>query len=96
MAASVPEETLPSAAAQAKRLLRISRTGALATLGRESGAPLTTWVGFASDFFGAPLFLFSEIAQHTKNLGVDPRGPVGIETGASCRRSPWSTTTATS
>jgi putative heme iron utilization protein len=74
MAASVPEETLPSAAAQAKRLLRISRTGALATLGRESGAPLTTWVGFASDFDGAPLFLFSELAQHTKNLAVDARG----------------------
>jgi hypothetical protein len=74
MAASEPENTLASAAAQAKRLLRISRTGALATLGRESGAPLTTWVGFASDFDGAPLFLFSELAQHTKNLAVDTRG----------------------
>ncbi len=74
MAVSEPEDTLPSAAAQAKRLLRISRTGALATLGRETGAPLTTLVGFASDFDGAPLFLFSQLAQHTKNLGVDARG----------------------
>jgi len=74
MAASEPEETLPSAAALAKRLLRISRTGALATLGREAGAPLTTWVGCASDFDGSPLFLFSELAQHTKNLAADPRG----------------------
>jgi putative heme iron utilization protein len=74
MAVCEPERTLPNAAAQAKRLVRISRTGALATLDRVSGAPLTTWVGFASDFFGAPLFLFSEIAQHTKNLGVDARG----------------------
>jgi len=73
MAASEPQETFPSAAAQAKRLLRISRTGALATLGRESGAPLTTWVGCASDFDGSPLFLFSELAQHTKNLAADPR-----------------------
>jgi hypothetical protein len=76
MAVGEPENPLLSAAAQAKRLIRISRAGALATLDRASGAPLTTWVGFASDFFGAPLFLFSEIAQHTKNLGVDPRGSV--------------------
>ncbi len=74
MAASEPENTHARAATQAKRLLRISRTGALATLGRETGAPLTTLVGFASDFDGAPLFLFSEIAQHTKNLAVDARG----------------------
>ncbi len=73
MAASEPEETLPSAAAQAKRLLRTARTAALATLGRESGAPLTTWVGCASDFDGSPLFLFSQLAQHTKNLAADPR-----------------------
>jgi putative heme iron utilization protein len=73
MAASEPEETPASAAAQAKRLLRIARTAALATLGRESGAPLTTWVGCASDFDGSPLFLFSELAQHTKNLAADPR-----------------------
>ncbi len=74
MALSEPASALPSAAAQAKRLIRISRTGALATLGRASGAPLTTWVGLASDFDGAPLFLFSELAQHTKNLAVDARG----------------------
>ncbi len=66
MALSEPESALAGAAAQAKRLIRISRTGALATLGREGGAPLTTWVGFASDFDGAPLFLLSAIAQHTR------------------------------
>lgn len=74
MAASEPETTTPSAAAQAKRLLRLSRTGALATLSRESGAPLTTWVGCASDFDGAPLFLLSTLAQHTRNLTADSRG----------------------
>ena len=45
----------------------------LATLGPE-GAPLTTWVGCASDFGGSPLFLFSGLSQHTKNLAADPRG----------------------
>jgi putative heme iron utilization protein len=73
MALREPESAPPNAAAQAKRLLRISRTGALATLGRETGAPLTTWVGCASDFDGSPLFLFSQLAQHTKNLAADPR-----------------------
>ena len=74
MAASEPETTTSGAAAEAKRLLRLSRTGALATLGRESGAPLTTFVGCASDFDGAPLFLLSTLAQHTQNLAADPRG----------------------
>ena len=74
MVASEPETKTPGAAAEARRLLRLSRTGALATLGRESGAPLTTWVGCASDFDGAPLFLLSTLAQHTQNLAADPRG----------------------
>jgi len=41
-----------------------------------SGAPLTTAVGCASDFDGAPLFLFSSLAQHTRNLAADPRASV--------------------
>jgi heme iron utilization protein len=65
-----------TAAAQAarrdgKRLLRIARTGALATL--DGAAPLTTLVGVASDWDGAPLFLLSDLARHTKNLEADPR-----------------------
>lgn len=62
------------ARAQAKHLLRIARTGALATLGRASGAPLTTLVSVASDYDGAPLLLLSTLAQHTQNLAADPRG----------------------
>jgi putative heme iron utilization protein len=73
MSASEPETTTRAAAAQAKRLLRLSRTGALATLNCGSGAPLTTWVGCASDFDGAPLFLLSTLAQHTRNIAADPR-----------------------
>jgi len=44
------------ARSQAKSLLRIARTGALATLDRASGAPLTTLVAVGSDYNGAPLF----------------------------------------
>jgi hypothetical protein len=72
MPAPEPQETRPSAIADCKRLMRISRTAALATLGGD-GAPLATWVGCTSDFDGSPLLLLSDIAQHTKNLARDPR-----------------------
>jgi heme iron utilization protein len=75
MSAAHPPIDRPSdARAQAKRLLRIARTGALATLGQSSAAPLTTLVSVASDYDGAPLFLLSTLAQHTKNLAGDRRG----------------------
>ena len=57
------------AKSEAKRLLRLARTGALATLDRETGGPLATLVGVASDWDGSPLFLMSELARHTRNLG---------------------------
>jgi heme iron utilization protein len=68
-----PAEAAPSAAIEAKRLLRLARTGALATIDREGGAPLTTLVGIASDWDGSPLFLMSELARHTRNLAGDAR-----------------------
>ena len=43
----------------------------LATL--DDGAPLATLIGVASDWDGAPLFLMSELARHTRNLSADPR-----------------------
>ncbi len=64
------------AVADAKRLLRLSRTAALATLDSATGAPLTTLVGVASDFDGAPLFLMSTLARHTRHLASDPRASV--------------------
>src|SRR5580700_9941096 len=66
-------EPPPSAASEAKRLLRLARVGALATIDGEGGAPLTTLVGVASDWDGSPLFLMSELARHTRNLAVDAR-----------------------
>src|SRR5271167_4146889 len=63
----------PSAAGDAKRLLRLARTGALATIDAPGGAPLTTLVGVASDWDGSPLFLMSELSRHTRNLALDAR-----------------------
>ena len=59
------------AVAAAKRLMRLSRMAALATLDDATGAPLTTLVGVASDFHGAPLFLMSTLARHTRHLAAD-------------------------
>jgi len=71
-----PQAAHARAVADAKRLMRISRTAALATLDPTTGAPLTTLVGVASDFDGAPLFLMSTLARHTKHLASDPRASV--------------------
>ncbi len=62
-----------AAVADAKRLMRLARVGALATLDPDTGAPLTTLVGVASDFDGAPLFLLSTLARHTRHVAQDPR-----------------------
>ena len=66
------EDSRAAAVRDGKRLMRLSRTGALATLGAD-GAPLTTWVGCASDFDGSPLFLMSTLARHTQDLARDAR-----------------------
>jgi heme iron utilization protein len=68
-----PEEAHAAAVADVKRLMRLARTGALATLEAAGGAPLTTLLGVASDFDGAPLFLMSTLSRHTRNLASDSR-----------------------
>ncbi len=68
-----PHEALIAAVADAKRLMRLARSGALATLEAEGSGLLTTLVGVASDFDGAPLFLMSTLSRHTRNLARDPR-----------------------
>jgi len=68
-----PNKPHAEAIADAKRLMRLARTGALATLDASGGAPLGTLVGVASDFDGAPLFLMSTLSRHTRNLAHDPR-----------------------
>jgi heme iron utilization protein len=71
-----PKEAHAAAIADVKRLMRLARTGALATLEAKGGAPLTTLLGVASDFDGAPLFLMSTLSRHTRNLANDSRASV--------------------
>lgn len=70
---AAPQDDRAWAVADAKRLMRLAGTGALASLEPDGGAPLTTLVGVASDYDGAPLFLMSTLSRHTRNLAQDPR-----------------------
>jgi putative heme iron utilization protein len=56
-----------------RQLLRAIRVGALGTLDRQTGFPITTLVSVATDLDGAPVILISGLSHHTKNLLADPR-----------------------
>jgi hypothetical protein len=55
-----------------RRLLRSGLTATLATVGAD-GAPYASFVGYATRFDGAPVFLVSGLSAHTRNLARDPR-----------------------
>ncbi len=57
----------------AKTLLRSARHGALAAIEPETGHPLATRVGLATDVDGTPIVLISGLAAHTPALLADPR-----------------------
>lgn len=60
----------------AKTLLRAVRSGALATLDRDTGAPFASLVTVATDFDGSPLMLLSRLSAHTLNLETSPRASI--------------------
>jgi len=63
----------------AKKLLRESRSGALATLFAGSGDPYCSLVNVATEASGAPLMLLSQLALHTRNLKADPRASLMLD-----------------
>ena len=73
-----PSAAETTARRDGRRLLRLARTGALATL--DQGKPLTTLIGVASDWDGAPLFLMSDLSRHTRNLNADPHASLLLAT----------------
>jgi putative heme iron utilization protein len=62
-----------------KTLLREGLTGALATLMPGSGDPYCSLVNVATASDGAPLFLLSTLAIHTRNFLADPRASLMID-----------------
>lgn len=68
--------------AEAKRLLRATRAGTLATL-NGSGDPFASLVTVATAHDGAPLILVSQLSAHTRHLDKDGRCSLLLaETGA--------------
>src|ERR1700722_18481092 len=68
-----PQHAHAAAIADVKTLMRLARTGALATLEVTGGAPPTPLLRVASDSAAPPLFLRSTLSRHTRNLAGDPR-----------------------
>lgn len=60
----------------ARRLMRTALKGALATLDRETGHPYASLILLATEPAGAPVFLISRLALHTRNLEQDPRASI--------------------
>jgi hypothetical protein len=60
----------------ARHLMRTALKGSLATLDRETGHPYASLVLVATEPDGAPIFLISNLAEHTRNLQNDMRASV--------------------
>jgi heme iron utilization protein len=60
----------------AKGLLRVTRSGSLATIDRNTGHPFASLVNVATDADGSPLILVSRLSTHTANLESDGRASV--------------------
>ena len=69
----VIRETDAEAVRLAKTLTRTARFGALAVIEPDTGAPLASRVGVATDADGTPLILVSQLSAHTRAILADPR-----------------------
>lgn len=65
--------------ALARRLMRLADRGALATVlrpdaaGGERGRPYASLILVASDLDGSPILMLSDLADHSRNIALDPR-----------------------
>lgn len=68
-------------------MVRRRGVGSLATAMADGGVPYASMVTYACDHRGQPLFLFSGLSDHTKNLAADARASILVEE-ASMKRNP--------
>ncbi|GAB6051671.1 hypothetical protein JCM17960_04910 [Magnetospira thiophila] len=61
-----------------RRLLAEGTAGSLASLDAD-GAPYVSLATYALDDGGRPIFLFSDLADHTRNIARDPRVTLLVE-----------------
>ncbi|SCA58224.1 putative heme iron utilization protein [Candidatus Terasakiella magnetica] len=57
---------------EARKIARACRSGSMATLDRETGLPYVSFCACAFDYQGQPIFLFSDLADHTQNILKKP------------------------
>jgi putative heme iron utilization protein len=70
-------------AADARALVRRALKASLATIAASNGYPYASLITVATEASGAPVFLISGLAQHTRNLTQDPRASILFDgTGA--------------
>jgi putative heme iron utilization protein len=85
MPGRIPEDARPpqdfDPIGLAKRLLRATRAGTLATLDRNSGYPFASLVNVATDLDGSPIILVSRLSTHTANLEHDGRASILLAAG---------------
>lgn len=62
------EKTIP-----ARTILRSAKTAALGTLDKDTGHPYVSFATIATNMYGAPVFLTSDLALHTQNIRLDDR-----------------------
>src|SRR5205823_2736347 len=63
-----------------RALLKAERNGVLATLSaRRDGWPFASVVSYALTDSGDPLFLLSDLAEHTRNLRSEPRASLLVQ-----------------
>ena len=68
-------------------LVRNGRSGALSAVEKyKCGHPYCSLVIYATDILGNPIFLFSDLSDHTANLKSDQRAALLIENAASLKR----------
>ena len=70
-----PTEPAPAS----RRLIRTALKASLATLDRATGHPYASLILVATEPDGAPVFLISRLALHTRNLEKDPRASLLID-----------------
>ncbi|HYQ82349.1 MAG TPA: pyridoxamine 5'-phosphate oxidase family protein [Anaeromyxobacteraceae bacterium] len=76
----IPGPEASQLAAPARKLLREIGSGVLCTLSvRKPGWPLGSLVSYALSSRGEPLFLLSELSQHTRNLRADGRASLFVQ-----------------
>lgn len=71
--------TPPEPAPASRRLIRTALKASLATLDRATGHPYASLILVATEPDGAPVFLISRLALHTRNLEKDPRASLLID-----------------